>query len=99
VVGAAVEIAGAAGLGAAIMVAGCGALWGAAAGDCADAGLVVVSADEEAGGVVSCPIALSVTSREAAIIHFQVRMTQFLSVTTQYASWKTTCTVAVESMG
>jgi len=43
-------------------------------GDCAGEGLVFVSGDE-AGAVVCCPIALSVISREAVIIHFQVRMT------------------------
>ena len=95
-------MAGAAGLGAVMLVAGGGVL-GDAVGDCAGEGLVFVSGDE-AGAVVCCPIALSVISREAVIIHFQVRMTQILSVPDsvrqpQYASWKTTCTVAVESMG
>jgi hypothetical protein len=56
-----------------MLVAGGGVL-GDAVGDCAGEGLVFVSGDE-AGAVVCCPIALSVISREAVIIHFQVRMT------------------------
>ena len=51
-------------------------------------------------------MALSEINREAVNIHFQVRMTLFLSQTirikfckSQYANWKTTCTIAVESTG
>src|ERR1700680_294327 len=68
-------MAGVAGLGVGTVTLVCGALCGAAAGD----GLVVVSGDE-AGAVVCCPMALHVTTREAVIIHFKVRMTQILSV-------------------
>jgi hypothetical protein len=70
------EMAGGAGLGAGTTVAGCGV----AAGGCAGDELVLVSGDEAAGVVESCPIALRETSREAVIIHFQVRMAQILSV-------------------
>jgi hypothetical protein len=53
------------------MFAGWGAVEGATG--------VVVSGDE-AGAAVSCAVALNATSREAAIIHLQVRMTQILSI-------------------
>src|SRR5690349_18663886 len=72
VVGAVVEVAEAEGLGAAILVAGAGALWAGAAGDCAAEDRVVVSGDVV--GAVCCASALSVTSREAETIHFQVRI-------------------------
>src|SRR5271165_7639900 len=92
-------------LGAGRTAAGCGALCGAATtgasagagfGDgCADG---IGASDDEAGAFVCCAIALNAISRQAVIIHFQVRMTQFLSGA-QYANWKTTCTIAVESIG
>jgi hypothetical protein len=62
----------------------CGGLWGAVAGDTAagetaGAGLVVLSGDasgDGTGAVVCCPFAVKATSKEAVIIHFQVRMTK-----------------------
>jgi hypothetical protein len=92
--------------------AGCEELDGAAAGEPAgdgsdDCGAGWAGAgDDEAGVIVCCAVALSPISREAVIIHFQVRITQILSFIpndiqydAQYASWKTTCTVAMESTG
>src|ERR1700687_4523516 len=95
-----------AGLGAAVTAAGCGAFCsgaaGAPAGDGFDDGCAggIGASDVEAGAgaVVCCAITLNAISREAVIIHFQVRMAQILS-RAQYASWKTTCTIAVESIG
>src|ERR1700737_2806766 len=93
-----------AGLGAAVTAAGCGAFCsgaaGAPAGDGFDDGCAdgIGASDDEAGAVVCCAIALNAISREAVMIHFQVRMAQILSGA-QYASWKTTCTIAVESIG
>ena len=63
-------------------VAGCGAAAGPSPGagfgeGCADG---IGAADDEAGAVVCCAIALNPISKEAVIIHFQVRMTQILSL-------------------
>jgi hypothetical protein len=70
-----------AGLGVGTTAAGCGAAAGAPAGDGFDDGCAdgIGVSDDEAGAVVCCAIALNAISREAVIIHFQVRMTQILS--------------------
>ena len=64
--------------------AGAGAWRSAAAhllelGSATAAATAGVVSDDEAGAVVCCAIALNAISREAVIIHFQVRMTQILS--------------------
>lgn len=59
-----------------MLVAG-GALCGAAAG-----GWLFVMSDDEAGADVCCAIALNETNTEAVIIHFQLRITEILSVLT-----------------
>jgi hypothetical protein len=77
-------VGAAAGLGAGMMAAGCGALCGAA--DSAGAGFNdccadgIGASDDGTGAVVCWAIALNAISREAVIIHFEVRITQILSL-------------------
>jgi hypothetical protein len=77
--------AGGAGLGAGVLGVATGALCGVAVMDSAGAGLGVScggldTPDVGSGAVVCCAVALNAASREAVIIHFQVRMTQILSL-------------------
>lgn len=78
-VGGAIFTAGRAGL-VEVTLLGGGVLCGAGAEDW----LFVVSGDED-GCVVCCAIALNVISKEAVGIHFQVRITEILSVLLLYA--------------
>jgi hypothetical protein len=74
-----------AGLGAGVTAAGGGAFCRGAAGVPAGEGFDdggadgICASDDGAGAVVCCAIALNAISKEAVIIHFQVRMTNPLS--------------------
>src|SRR4029077_6187345 len=84
--------AGPAGIG----VVGCGA---GVVTDCADG-----NGSEGNCPAGSCAIAVSAITKKAVTFHLQIRMTlvlslypSFLRCVSQYASWNTTCTIAVES--